>query len=216
MAAPATRTELLALRRRTTLAREGERILEEKRQALVRELVRSTQRALEQAGDLDTAAAAALEALDLARGMDGPGPVRSSGFASAATGDRFEVTLRASNVMGVSVPMLEVEPRRRGLLERGYSLPFSSASVDRVAETFEDELLGLVRYAEADVRIRRVGGEIQRTARRVNALRYAVIPALDREVRRIAAVLREQEREGHTRLKHLKRRRTASPVSASA
>ncbi|MBI2324020.1 MAG: V-type ATP synthase subunit D, partial [Chloroflexi bacterium] len=94
---------------------------------------------------------------------------------------------------------------------------FSSASVDRVAESFEEELLALVRYAEADVRIRRVGGEIQRTARRVNALRYAVIPALDREVRRIAAVLREQEREGHTQLKHLKRRggATAAPLRAA-
>lgn len=202
---PATRTELLALRRQLALAQQGEELLEEKRAALVRELMRTVDRVLRQGDELDRAAAAALDALELARALDGPEGVRSAAFASAATGDRFEVAVEGTTVMGVSVPVIAPQPRQRGLLDRGYSLAFSSARVDRVAETFEDELGCLVRLAEADVRIRRVGGEIQRTTRRVNALRHAVVPSLRRELRRIVSVLEEQEREEHARFKHLKR-----------
>jgi V/A-type H+-transporting ATPase subunit D len=163
--------------------------------------------ALQEGEALDRAAAAALDALDLACARDGPEEVRSAGFAASATGNRFAVAVEGTSVMGVPVPIITLEQPRRGPLDRGYSPAFSSARLDRVGETFEEELRCLVRMAEADVRIRRVGEEIQRTGRRVNALRRVVLPALERETARIAAALEEQEREDHARLKHLKRTR---------
>jgi V/A-type H+-transporting ATPase subunit D len=205
--APATRTELLARRRQLALARQGRDLLEEKRTALVRELMKMVDVVVQEGSALDRAVAAALDALALARAFDGPAAVHSAALAAGATGQRLEVVVEGTTVMGVAVPIITPVERRRALLDRGYSLAFSSARIDQVAETFEEELRCLVRVAEADSRIRRLGGEIQRTARRVNALRHAIIPALEQDVRRMAAVLQEQEREEHYRLKHLKRRR---------
>lgn len=206
--ATATRMELLARRRQLHLARQGRGLLEEKRAALLRELMRMVDAALHQGDELDRAVAAALDALDLAAALDGPEGVRSAAFAAASLGSRFEVSVEGAVVMGLPVPVIRLEQEPRGLMDRGYSLAFSSARVDRVAETFEEELRCLVRLAEADVRLRRLGGEIQRTSRRVNALRQAVIPSLEQGARHIAGVLEELEREDHVRLKHLKRARS--------
>jgi V/A-type H+-transporting ATPase subunit D len=205
--------ELLARRRRVALAEQGRDLLEEKRSALLRELRKMVDSALQEGEALDRAAATAREALDLACARDGPEAVRSAGFAAGATGNRFAVAVEGASVMGVPVPIVALEQPRRGMLDRGYSPAFSSARLDRVGESFEEELRCLVRLAEADVRIRRVGEEIRRTGRRVNALRQVVLPDLAREVRRIAAALEEQEREDHARLKHLKRTRTLSVSS---
>ncbi len=213
--APATRMELLARRRQLELARQGQALLEEKRLALMRELMRMVDTALQQGDALDRAAAAALDALDLAKALDGPEGVRSAAFAAASTHARLEVAVEGATIMGVAVPTIVLAPRHRGLLDRGYSLAFSTTRIDHVAEAFEEELRWLVRVAEADTRLRRVGGEIQRTARRVNALRHALIPTLERDVRRIAHVLEEQEREEHIRLKHLKRTRRRQTAGAA-
>ncbi len=204
---PATRMEMLSLRREAGLAEQGRDLLEDKRNALMRELARMVDLALQHGLTLDRAAAAALDALDLARAQDGSEEVASAGLAAAATGNRFKVSVEGSNVMGVPVPIIALDQRQRDVLDRGYSLISSSARIDRIGDTFEEELRSLVRVAEADVRIRRVGQEVQRTGRRVNALRHVVIPNLRADLRRIEGVLEEQEREDHARLKHLKRRR---------
>ncbi len=154
--------------------------------------------------------------LDLAEALDGPECVRSAAYAAASTDARLEVTVDGSTIMGVPVPRIALASRQRGLRDRGYSLAFSSTRIDHVAEAFEAELRALVRVAEVDTRIRRLGGEIQRTSRRVNALRHAVIPALHDDIRRIAAILEEREREEHTRLKHLKRARAGRSAGVAA
>jgi V/A-type H+-transporting ATPase subunit D len=199
--------ELQASRRLLTLAREGEDLLEEKRSALLRELMRTADRALTEGAELDQAAAVALESLHLAAALDGPQAVHSAALAVTATGDLFEVEIEGSMVLGVPVPRIFPRTHRRSPGSRGYSLAFSSARIDQVAATFEDELDCLVRVAETEARVRRLGDEIQRTSRRVNALRHVVIPALVRDTRRIADVLGEREREDHDRLRHLKRAR---------
>lgn len=197
--------ELQASRRLLALAREGEDLLEEKRSALLRELMRMADRALTEGAELDRAAAVALESFHLAAALDGPEAVHSAALAATATGNLFEVEVEGSMVLGVPVPRIVPHADRRDPGSRGYSLPFSSARIDQVATTFEAELDCLVRVAETEARVRRVGDEIQSTSRRVNALRHIVIPGLVHDTRRIATVLEEREREDHDRLRHLKR-----------
>lgn len=206
---PATRMDLLAARRELALAEQGQLVLEEKRAALLREMMKMAGVALLQADELDRAAAAARDALDLAKALDGPEAVRSAAFAATSEGGRFELAVEGAIVFGVPVPLIRVErERRQGLLDRGYSLPFSSARIDHVAATFEEELHCLVHLAETEAGLRRVGEEIQQTSRRANVLRVMLIPGMQREVRRIAAALAEREREDHFRLKRLKRGRS--------
>lgn len=203
----ASRTELRERRTELALARQGEALLEEKRTALLRELMRMASTALIRASELDLAAAAASQALHLAKALDGPAAVRSAALAAEAGSDRFEVVIEGGVIYGVAVPIVTVKERRRGVLERGYSLPFSSARIDDVGTRFEEVLNRLARLAEMDARMRRVGDEIQRTSRQVNALRQILIPALQASIDRTIAVLEEREREETFRLKRLKRLR---------
>jgi len=182
-------------------------LLEEKRSALLRELMRMADRALTEGAELDRMAAVALESLQLAAAFDGPEGVHSAALATTATGDLFEVEIEGLLILGVPVPRISPRTHRRQPESQGYSLAFSSARIDQVAATFEDELDCLVRVAETEARVRRVGDEIHNTSRRVNALRHVVVPTLEHDTRRIAAVLEEREREDHYRLRHLKRAR---------
>jgi V/A-type H+-transporting ATPase subunit D len=207
--------ELQLRRRQLALAQQGQDLLEEKRLALLRELMKMADIALLQGTELDRAAAAAHEALHLSKALDGPEAVRSAAFAADAELSPFEVAIDGAMIFGVAVPVLSTKEQRRGILERGYSLTASSARIDDVAARFEEEVNCLVRLAETDARMRRVGEEIQRTSRRVNALRQVLIPDLERDIERIAAVLREQEREDAFRLKHLKRLRSVRRESGA-
>ncbi|RJQ32369.1 MAG: V-type ATP synthase subunit D, partial [Actinobacteria bacterium] len=54
-------------------------------------------------------------------------------------------------------------------------------------------------------KLRRLGDEIQKTRRRVNALDYIVVPSLKEQVKYIQSTLDERAREEHFRLKKVKK-----------
>jgi V/A-type H+-transporting ATPase subunit D len=63
----------------------------------------------------------------------------------------------------------------------------------------------IVRMAETELRLVRLGSEIQRTSRRLNALEHLLIPRLKAERNFIQMALDERERADHFRLKLVKR-----------
>ncbi len=62
----------------------------------------------------------------------------------------------------------------------------------------------LFRVANSESRLRRIGEEIKKTARRVNALEQAVIPGIESQIHYIEEVLDQQEQEDVFRLKRIK------------
>ena len=62
----------------------------------------------------------------------------------------------------------------------------------------------LVQVADTESRLRRMGDEIKKTARRVNALEMAVIPGIRSQIRHIQQVLDQHEQEDIFRLKRIK------------
>ncbi len=67
----------------------------------------------------------------------------------------------------------------------------------------------LVQVANTETRLRRIGEEIKKTTRRVNALEQVVIPGLNQQVRYIRQVLEQREREDNFRLKKIKQKMEA-------
>lgn len=201
-----TRMNLLAKKAQRLLAQQGRDLLEQKREALLREFMKNVDLALRDGESLDRLAADAAYALSFAKALDGPEAVRS---ASLAAVDSAGVRVDAVSVMGVSVPTVRRESPRPSPLERGYSLPATSARIDDVTEAFEAELDLLVELAAVETRLRRLGDEIKATSRRVNALDNVFLPRLDEDMRRIATTLEEREREDVFRLKRVKRRLSA-------
>jgi V/A-type H+-transporting ATPase subunit D len=199
-----TRMELLAKKEQITLAQKGLELLEQKRTALLQELMRTADRALARSDALQKSAAEARRALARAEALAGTAAVRST--AMATRGD-LALEVQATNVMGVSVPVIEQKRVSRSVFGRGYALSGTSVTIDEAATAFEDEVDSLIELAESELRLRRLADEIQRTARRVNALEQVVLPRLKAECRAIQIALDERERADHFRLKRVKQAR---------
>ena len=57
------------------------------------------------------------------------------------------------------------------------------------------------------IRLNRLGEEVRKTSRRVNALDQVLIPSLKNEIKFISQALEEMEREDLFRLRRIKQRR---------
>ena len=64
----------------------------------------------------------------------------------------------------------------------------------------------MIQSADIETRLRRLGEELQKTNRRVNALESVVIPELQVQVKFIFSALDERAREDHFRLKKVKKK----------
>jgi V/A-type H+/Na+-transporting ATPase subunit D len=197
-----TRMELLARKAQIALASQGRDLLEQKRTALLKEFMRTADTALEHSDALQVSAAIASQSLARTEAMAGAESVRSAALASRAG---FSLEVMTSSVMGVRVPLIEQKSASRSFLQRGYSIVGTSISIDETASAFEREVEAIIQLAETELRLVRLGDEIQRTSRRLNALDHFLIPRLKAERDFIQMALDERERADHFRLKLVKR-----------
>lgn len=198
-----TRLELLATKAQMTLAQQGRDLLKEKRRAMMQEFMGAAGNLLEKGKELERSAAVARRALALAEAFDGEESVRSASFAARG---EASIAIDWGHLMGVSVPRFERKNFARSLKQRGYGLVATSARIDEVARCFEEELNVVVEVAAHEATLRRLGAEIQRTSRRVNALENVTLPRLAAQCRLIQATLEEREREDLFRLKRVKQK----------
>jgi V/A-type H+-transporting ATPase subunit D len=193
--------ELLAKKAQIALARQGRELLEQKRTALMRELMRVADRVMTSSDALQQSATEARVALARAEAVAGSEAVRS---AAMATRGELALEVQAATVMGVSVPVIEQKRVTRSALGRGYSITGTSVTIDEAAAAFETEVDSLIQLAESELRLTRLAAELQRTSRRVNALEQILIPRLEAERDFIQMALDERERTDHFRLKRIK------------
>jgi len=197
----ATRAELLAKKKQITLAYQGRNLLQEKRNALLKEFMRTAEQVIQGSDVLEARVSEATIALGLAEALDGPEAVRSAAFAAQR---QISLEVIGSNIMGVPVPVVEQKSVARGPLDRGYSLTGVSSRIEATAEAFEGLLNLIIELATSEMRLRRLAEEISRTTRRVNALDNILIPRLEAQRNYIHLVLEEREREDLFRLKRVK------------
>ncbi|MFA5867298.1 MAG: V-type ATP synthase subunit D [Actinomycetota bacterium] len=197
-----TRTELLAKKAQIELAEQGRDLLKEKRDALIVEFMSVMDTVVRSSSRLGKVASEAYYTLTLAKAVDGTVAVRSASFATSGE-VRIEVT--GTHIMGVYVPEITKKSVRRTLLTRGYSPTAVSSRIDEMAEKYEEELDIILDIAAIETRLKRLGEEIQKTRRRVNALDNNVIPNLKEQVKYIQTTLEERAREDLFRLKKVKK-----------
>lgn len=209
----ATRAELLAKKKQIALAYQGRNLLQEKRNALLKEFMRTAEQVIQGSDVLEERVGEAGVALALAEALDGPEAVRSAAFAARG---QVRLEVFGSNIMGVPVPAVEQKSVSRSSLDRGYSLSGVSSRVDAAAEAFEALLNLVIELANSEMRLRRLAEEIGRTTRRVNALDNVLIPRLEAQRDYIHMVLDEREREDLFRLKRVKMKLARQAEAASA
>jgi V/A-type H+-transporting ATPase subunit D len=196
-----TRMELLKLKKRVKLADKGHRLLKEKRDALISEFMLVTKEYRDARRRVEENLRIAFYSLLMAEVLLGSRDLEQiSGITTRDIGLEFGT----KNIMGVSIPILEIGDVVRRINERGYGFLSTTAKLDDAAKGFEESLLLIVKLAEVEESVRRIAQEVEKTKRRVNALEYIVIPRLNATIKHIEMRMEEIEREGFLRLKKIK------------
>lgn len=199
-----THAQLLALREQIQVATAGMNLLKSKRDALLLEFMEVVDATLHLSDEMTEALARAQFKFELAHAYDGESAVHSAALASSG---EVLVDISGYKVMGVAVPVIKPSPRPpRSAFNRGYAPTGVSVRVDEAAQGFEEAISSILKYAEAETRLRRLGNEINKTNRRVNALEELRIPRLEESVRFIEQSLDERQREELFRLKKVKKK----------
>lgn len=200
----ATRSELLFRKQQVKLAVQGMDLLKKKRDALLREFLPIIDETMRLSLQLERYTADAQEALAMAKAVEGSTVLQS---VSLATKGEVQVDISGTHVMGVPIPVIrKAETTVKNELGRGYSVTGVSSRIGQTASKFEEIVDTMIESADIETRLRRLGEELQKTNRRVNALENVVIPELEAQVKFIFSALDERAREDHFRLKKVKQK----------
>jgi V/A-type H+-transporting ATPase subunit D len=197
-----TRMELIRKKAQIKLAEQGRDLLRQKMDALIQEFFNIMGSVSKSRDELEIVASVAQRSLLTALAVDDSVTLKSASFA---TRKGLFIDIKGKNIMGVPVPILEKKRVSKSVLERGYSIIGVSGRVDEAAEKFEMELDLIIGLAETETSLKRLGGEIQMTRRRVNALEQVLIPDLKKQAKYIGNTIDEREREDLFRLKKVKK-----------
>jgi V/A-type H+-transporting ATPase subunit D len=197
-----TRMELIKKNAQIRLAEQGRDLLREKMDALIQEFFHIMESVSKSRVELESVANSAQRSLLTALAVDDSVTLKSASFA---TRKGLFIDIKGKNIMGVPVPVLEKKRVSKSVLERGYSIIGVSGRIDEAAEKFEMELDLIIELAETETSLKRLGGEIQITRRRVNALEQIMIPELKKQKKYIKNAIDEREREDLFRLKKVKK-----------
>jgi V/A-type H+-transporting ATPase subunit D len=192
-----TRMNLLTRRSQLALAQRGMDLLQKKRDALVREFLSLVHETIEARRQLNAASRQAHKALLLAKSFDGPEAVAAFSRGVPVLSD---VEAVVENFWGTRVPRLTVNWPRGATT----SLVAAQRQTTAAQASFRALSRALVQVANTESRLRRMGDEIKKTARRVNALEMAVIPGIRSQIHHIQQVLDQHEQEDIFRLKRIK------------
>jgi V/A-type H+-transporting ATPase subunit D len=197
-----TRMELIKKNAQIKLAEQGKDLLREKMDVLIREFFHIMESVSKSRDELEIVADTAQRSLLTALAVDDPVTLKSASFA---TRRGLSLDIKGKNIMGIAVPVIEKKRVSKGVLERGYSIIGVSGRIDEAAEKFEMELDLIIELSETETSLKRLGGEIQITRRRVNALEQIMIPELKKQAKYIKNAIDEREREDLFRLKKVKK-----------
>lgn len=193
-----TQGVLLDLQQDLERIRSGHDLLDRKREALLRALMERLEEAERLQEEARRRVAGAREAVEEARVRLGTERLRSVALQPAA---HVEAEVRTRSVMGVRVPVVDLDVQRADL---PYGLAGTSAVLDEARERWLELVRLLADLVEAVSTVWRLGTELRKTQRRVNALESIIIPRYENTLSYIGQVLEEEDREDVVRAKKVK------------
>lgn len=194
-----TKIELIRIKRSLKVAKMVHKILDDKREVLLKridEMIEEANKAREDIwAPLETIYSAVFDAyLSL-----GTGTLES---IAMLTPSGMEVDVNIRRIVDVKVPTLQVSTKNLESLSYGFA--DTNASVDKAAKLIKNVLPGICKAAEFENAIFSLAKELERTQRLINALEYVIMPQYENSIRFITATLEEREREEFVRLKKVK------------
>jgi V/A-type H+-transporting ATPase subunit D len=186
---PAAGSRLLELRRSHEAARLGRELLDQKRDVLLRELLRREQARQRLASETAAALGQARCLVREARVELGRDAVEAAALAQPPAPP---INRRDASLLGVRLPRLSaaVVPFRPR-----YGPAGTSESLDRAGASYAALLPQILRLAEEDSAVRSLREAVSRTTRLLNALEKVVLPGLEDDIHYVVSVLEEEERD---------------------
>lgn len=195
----ATRMELLKLRKNIEIAERGHKLLEDKRDELMRKFRELAIEVGRRREEVERKIAEVYQTFLTARSLMNPEMLEEALMLPKI---QLRVEVSTKSIMGVKVPEIEVKTEGgNGIISYGlYQVP---SELDRSLETLSNLVPELIKLAEMEKSIELLSFEIEKTRRRVNALEHVVIPEMKKSEKLIALKLGEMERSYFATLKRI-------------
>ncbi len=196
---PPTKNTLLKLKKQVRFLEEGHDLLERKRELLTRlvyERIGEYRRLRQEA---EAAVAEAYRCLSITHLRMG-----SRGINQAALGSELalRVDILPRRSLGVEYPAVSAER----LPLKPVGLLGTDASFDNTRSNLADLAVTLARLGEVEIALHRLMEEQRKAQKRVNALKYNIIPLYRRTIHFIQSSLEEEERNTLFQVKRLRER----------
>lgn len=195
-----TKNNLIKLRGFIREAKEGKKLLEQKKMILKREMdkYKEEKRILEEEGNnLLKEAFESLKNANVDIGIE-----EMSSIANGIKQDD-SIDIKYVTVMGVEIPSVifknEIKP------EVNYGLYTTTSAVDEAITKFLKVKEYLAKLAKVETTIFRLQTSIEKVERRANALEQVIIPRDEKIAQKISEILDEMEMEEFSRLKVMKK-----------
>ncbi len=199
-----TKTNLLEQKKQLKLAEEGYKLLDQKYEILVMELMNSVYNLRANQDILNKNFKRAYTSMT--KLIIKTGEARTGNLLETISKPMdFKLDISMRSVMGVQLPVVSFQEIKHGKTDLGILNAFPE--VDRTIDDFDNVFNYLAKYSEIYITILRLIKEIKKTKRRVNALENMFIPEYKGNIKMIESVLEESEREEFFKRKLVKRKK---------
>ncbi len=184
---PPTKNTLLELKKQVRFLEDGHSLLERKRELLTRLVYERVGEYQQLRKETHAAIKSAYRWLGLAHQRMG-----SRALQQVALGivPMLQINIIPKRSMGVEYPAISTER----LPMEPVGLLGTDTSFDEVRKELTDTVLLLTRLGESEMALSRLMAEQRKAQKRVNALKYNIIPRYRNTIRYIESVLEEEER----------------------
>lgn len=194
-----TRMEQKRLKARLSVARRGHKLMQDKRDELMRRFLGVVKETAALRRKVEDALGKSYRLFSLAAAQSAPGQMS---VALMLPSSEAELSVSEANVMGVEVPHFSYDVPAPLRME--YGLAFTPAAMDLAVEELSLVASDMIRLAELEKTLSLLSEQIEKARRRVNALEHIMIPQLEDAIASISMKLDENERANTTRLMKVK------------
>ncbi len=196
-----TRMKLLETRKRARVAKRGHKLLKEKLEALIRELLVLIKKFDDQEKAVSQKLPHIMEKFLVLRSLHTDEEMEQ---IIAEVPIEYQLDVQWKNMMNISLPEFHIESLQP-VSEVRFQGKGLSAALDEVFIEFDRVFALLLKLAEIQYAIYEIAKMVEMTKRRVNALEYILIPELDQIIKMISSKLDEDERSNVVRLMKIKK-----------
>ena len=197
--APPTKLELIKVRRSLAVAKSVYKILEDKREVLLKRIDEMIDKAGDARAQMAEPLSEAYRSLLNSYLSLGSNTVES---IAHTTPEQIDLDINVRVVVDVKVPTMAISEKNVGMT---YGFNETNAKLDETTHIIRESLPKILSAAESENAILSLAKELEKTQRLINALEYVIMPNYEESMKLISAVLEEREREDFTRLKHVKK-----------